>query len=138
MTRSVTSVAHIGSRLDSSALFLLKTRADPVAFMAGPALGIADDELATGIGLFTAEPLGAEVLRIVEETFSGMILGKSVLLDFFGDGGGVFAQVTSDVFKRRSRVKAVFNVKTVFDCKVFVVSWNVFAHDRILSLLTES
>lgn len=66
MTRSVTPVAHIGSRLDFSALFPLKTGADAVAFMAGAALDIADDELVTGIGLFAMEAVDTEVIRVIE------------------------------------------------------------------------
>ena len=66
MTRLVTSVAHIGRRLDPCALFPFKTRADTVAFMARPALGITDDEFVTGIGLFTAEAVNAEVIRVIE------------------------------------------------------------------------
>lgn len=66
MTLFLTSIADIWCFLDLPAGFPFKVGADTVAFMAGTAEGIADDQLATCICFFTVIPVDAEVVRIVE------------------------------------------------------------------------
>ena len=69
MTFFLTSIADIWCFLDLPAGFPFKAGADTVAFMAGTAEGIADDQLATCVRFFTVIPVDTEVVRIVETSF---------------------------------------------------------------------
>ena len=66
MTFFLTSIADIWCFLDLPAGFPFKAGAYTVAFMAGTAEGIADDQLATCVRFFTVIPVDTEVVRIVE------------------------------------------------------------------------
>ena len=59
MTLFLTSIADIWCFLDLPAGFPFKAGADTVAFMAGTAEGIADDQLATCVCFFTVIPVDA-------------------------------------------------------------------------------
>ena len=70
--------------------------ADLVAFEAGTALPVTDEELLTNIGPLAAEAVDTEVLRIIEAAFVPGIHG-AVELYLLGDRGRILAEVAADV-----------------------------------------
>ena len=61
-----TAVADIGCVFHPFAAFAFKTGTDAVAFVTGAALCITNDQFVTGICLFAAIAVYAEVIRIIK------------------------------------------------------------------------
>jgi len=49
--------------------------------------------------------------------------------NLFGDGTGIFAEVTSNLLKRSPCIQLAFHIKSVCGGKMFMVSWDIFTHD---------
>lgn len=85
MFRRRAAIADKGSFRNPPALLPLKVLTDLVADMAGTAEGIAEENLSAGIGLFAAEAVDAEVMRVVKTAFIPCV-GGSVFEDFIRNG----------------------------------------------------
>lgn len=119
----VAAVAHERGLFHAWAAFPFETRADAVALMTGAAQGIADDELAAGVGFLTAVTVNAEVIGIVKAAAVPGV-NRSVFPDLPGDGGGVLTEVPGDFTERPAFVEGLFDELAVIQGKVFVVAWN--------------
>lgn len=93
------AITDKGSPVQTEAGFLLKPRAHQVTFMAGPAQGITDPDLLTGICLFAAEPVDTKVIRIIEAPLVPGVQSP-MPLDLLIDGGRIFTQELGYVFER--------------------------------------
>ena len=82
---------------------------DRIAFEAGTAQRITENNLLTCICLFTAEPMDTEVIRIIETAFVPGVLNP-MEFDLLGDGGGVFTQESGDILKGAPLIKGMLNV----------------------------
>ena len=123
----VTANTGIRSFIKSSAVFPIKIGAGLVTGGAGSAFDTAYKNLPTGIGLFAAIPMDAEVFYIVKSAL--MIPARqAVCLDFFRDGSRIFTQVSGNVLESTAFIQRIFNVYTVFKGKMFLVTGNIFAH----------
>lgn len=97
---------------------------------------MAKEYLPAGIGLIAVIPFGAEVLGVKEKAFTGIMHSEPVFPDFFGNGRRIFTEISCDVFEGRTRIETVFDVKAIFNCEMFMISRDIFAHDDVLSLLS--
>ena len=80
-TAFITSVTDIRSPVDPVAALFYEVLAMVVTGRAGGTLDVTEDDLSADIGFVTVEAFGAEVLRVIEETFTGVILREPVLFD---------------------------------------------------------
>ena len=62
----ITAVADIGRVFHPLTAFAFETGTDAVAFVAGTALCITDDQLVTGIRLFAAIAMNTEIIRVIK------------------------------------------------------------------------
>lgn len=122
------SVADIGSLIQAITAFFFEVLAGLIAGGARSAFDTAEDDLAAGIGLFTVITMNTEVLSIIKGAFV-IPVGQAVSLDLLGNGGGIFTQETRDILKGSTFVQLVFNVDTVFEGKVFLITGYIFTHD---------
>ncbi len=123
----VAAIADIRGLVQPSAAFSDKIAACLVAGRAGSAFDPAEDDLATDIRLPAMVSVDAEVVGVVESTLV-IPVAEAVLFDLFRNGRGVFAQKTCDVLKGRSFGKRLFNVETIPQGEVFLVSRYKIAH----------
>ena len=93
----------------------------------GSTFNAAKDHLSAGIGLPAVIPVNTEVFGIIESTLV-IPVRKAVRFDFLGDGSRILAQKLSDIFKRRTFVQFIFNVNTIFESEMFLVSGYIFTH----------
>lgn len=119
----VAAVAHERGLFNPWAAFPFETRADAVALMARSAQGVANDELAAGVGFLTAVTVNAEVIRIVEAAAVPGVNG-SVFPDLPGNGGRILAEVPGDFAERSAFVEGLFDELPVIESKMLVVAWN--------------
>ncbi len=96
MTRLITSVADIGSPIQTITAFRFKARTDLIALMTGAACVITDDQLVAGIGLFTAEPMDTEVVRVVK-TASIPGVDTAMTKDLLRDRRRILAEIASNI-----------------------------------------
>lgn len=121
----ITAITDIRSLFNTFTQFRLKARAYLVALMAGTAKGITQDEFVTGIRLFTMKAVNTKVVRIVEgASVPGVDLPVKPYL--FRDSGGIFAEVTGDISERYTGIQCVFDIQTVINGQVQVVSRDQF------------
>ena len=91
--------------------------------MAAAAFCIADDQLVTGIRLLAAVTMNAEVIRVIETPpVSGV--DPPVTQDFLGNGGWIFTEITSNIGKCHATIQSLFNIQSVINRQVFIVSRN--------------
>lgn len=95
----LTPVADIGGPVDSVAAFFFKILAVVVAGRTRGTLDAAKNDLFTNVGLSAAEAFFAEVLRVEEEAFAGVILRQPVFTDFLRDRGRILAQIAGNIFE---------------------------------------
>lgn len=107
-----TAIAYERRLLNLTAMFPFKITADIVAFVAGPAFGITNNKLSAGIGLFTMEAVDTKIIRVIKRAPVPRIDG-SVPPYFFGDSGGILAEIFGDLTERLSFIKAIFNIDPV-------------------------
>ena len=72
--------------------------ADGIAFVAGPAESVADEELVAGIGPFAGEAVDTEVVWIGEGTPVPRVEGP-VQFDLLRYGGRILAKVLGDLLE---------------------------------------
>ena len=96
MPRLFTAVADIWSMLYLVAAFAFKTGTYAVAFVAGAAFRIADNQLAAGVFLFTMIAMDAEVIRVVKAAYVPGI-DLSVPKDLLGNGGRILTEITGNM-----------------------------------------
>ena len=123
----VTAIADVRSFIKSCAAFPLKIGAGLVTGGAGSAFDTTDENLPTGIGLFTVIPMDTEVLCIVKSALM-IPVRQAMCLDFFRDGSRIFTQVFGNDFEGTAFIQRIFNVYTVFKGKMFLVTGNIVAH----------
>ena len=106
-------------------MFKHKAFAVLVAYMTGVAEVVTDDQLIADIGSFTAEAMDAEVVGVVERTFVPGV-ERPVPADFFGDGGGILAEIFGDILERLTLVQSLLNEPPVIERQMLSVSGNHF------------
>ena len=89
--------------------------------MAGPAPGIADNELVTGVGLFTVDAMDTEVIRVVEASPVPGI-DPPVPKDLFRDSSGIFAKKAGNVRDRHTIVQGLLDIQPVINGQMLMVS----------------
>ena len=73
--------------------------------------------------------MDTEVFGIQEESSAGIEVGQTVGTDLFGNGAGIFAEITCNVFERGTGIQLVLNIKSVCSSKMLMVTRNIFTHD---------
>ena len=68
-----------------------------------------------------------EVFCIIEGTFV-IPVRKAVSPDFFRDRGRILAQKPGNILKGCALVQFIFDIDTVFEGKMFLVTRNIFTH----------
>jgi len=121
------SVANIGSFVQPVAPFLFKVFAGLVASWTGSTLNTAKDNLAAGIGLFAVIAMDTEVLSIIKGTLM-VPVGQAMALYLFRDSGRILTKEFGAILKGCTFVQFIFNVNTIFKCKMFLVTWDIFTH----------
>ena len=117
----ITAIADIRSFLYLLAGLSFKARADVVASTAGTAKGITDDELVASVGLLTTEAMDTKVVGIVK-TAPVPCVYNTMLPNLFGDSGRIFAEIFGNFPKGFAFIKRFFNVLSVSQRKMFVVT----------------
>jgi hypothetical protein len=97
------SVAYVRSLVQTRTGFFYKTRADTVAFVAGSAHGITNDEFVTGVCLFTTKSVYTKVIRTIEATTIPSVQ-YPVETNFLGDGCGILTEKFRDVLEGNTLV----------------------------------
>jgi hypothetical protein len=92
------SVAYVRSFVQTGTGFFYKTRADTVAFVAGSAHGITDNQFVAGVCLFATKSVNAKVIRIIEAATIPSVQNP-VEPNFLGDGGRILTQEFRNVLK---------------------------------------
>lgn len=98
-----------------------------IAVWTGSTFDTAKDNLPTGIGLLTMISVNTEIFGIIEGSFV-IPVRKAMSLYFFGDGSRILTQKSGDIFKRSPFIQFIFNVNTVIQSKVFLVTGDISAH----------
>ena len=122
------SVADIRGFVQASTAFFFEVLAGLIAGGARSAFDTAEDDLAADIGLFAVIPMDTEILSIIKGAFV-IPVRQAMGLYFLGNSRGILAQETSDILKGSAFVKLVFDVDTVLEGKVFLVTGYIFTHD---------
>ena len=94
----------------------------------GSAFDTAEDDLTTGIGLFTVITMDTEVLGIIKGALV-IPVRETVSLYLFGNSSRILAQEPSDILKRSTFIQLIFDVDTVFEGKMFLVARYIFTHN---------
>ena len=128
-------ITNIGSGIDPGTVFPFKAGTDAVALMAGTAFCIAYDQLVTGIRLLAVVTMNAEVIRVIE-TPPVPGVDPPVTQDLFGNGGWIFAEITSYIGKCHALIQSLFNIQSVINRQMFIVSRYQFGHSNLLSTAT--
>ena len=123
-----TSIADIRSLVQAITALFVEVLAGLIAGRAGCAFDTTEDDLAAGIGLFTVITMDTEILSIIKGAFV-IPVGQPMCLYLLGNGSRILAQKASNILKGSAFVQFVFNVDTVFECKVFLVTRYIFTHD---------
>ena len=121
------TVADIGCLIEAVTAFPYKVRAGLVTGGAGSASHIAEDDLTAYIGLTAVIAVYAEVVRVIEGAFM-IPVTEPVRSDLLGDGGRVFTEIFSDLFKGEGLIQRPFNISAVIEGKMFLVTGYVFTH----------
>ena len=121
--RPVTAVTDIRGLIQTPAMFQDEILAGLVAGGTGPggAFDAAEDDLVTDIGLTAMVSMDTEVFGIIKSAFV-IPVAETVFPHFLGDSGWIFAEEAGDVFKRSTIGKSFFDVETVFQGKMLLVS----------------
>ena len=64
-----------------------------------------------------------EVLRVVEEAVVKVRIMNPVSLNLFGNRRRILAQMDGNLLKGKPLILGILDVESVFECKVFLVSW---------------
>ena len=123
-----TTIADIRSLVQAITAFFFEVLAGLIAGRARSAFDTAEDDLAADLGLFAVIPMDTEILSIIKGTFV-IPVRQAMGLYFLRNSRGILAQETSDILKGRAFVKLIFDVDTVFEGKVFLVTGYIFTHD---------
>ena len=124
----LTAVADVGSPVETAALLFDERMTHLIAFDAGSAFRVAEDDLTADIGLTTAKASGTEIMRVVEDPF-GVHIIHPVEPDLFGDRSGIFTEESGDVLKGTSLLQRILDILSVSEGKVFLITWNDTGHN---------
>ena len=115
------AIADIRRMLYLIAAFTFKAGAYAVAFVAGAAFRIADNQLVTGVCLFAAIPMDTEVIGVVEAS-SVPGIDPSVTKDFLRYGCRVLTEITGYIREWYIGIQRILNIYPVIDGQMFMIS----------------
>lgn len=99
----VTTVADVGSLIETVTAFPYKVRTGLVAGGAGSAFHLTEDELTTHICFSAVITVDTEVVGIIKSAFM-IPVAEAVGSDFLGDSSGIFAEISGGLLKRKAPV----------------------------------
>lgn len=124
-----TAIANVRSPNEPQTALFLKAFTGLVASRTGSTFDTAHEQLLACIGLLTMITMDTEVVCVIEGTFMIPVRCPTGLY-LLGDSSRVLAKEASNVLKGCALIQFGFNIDTVIKSKVFLVTRNVFTHNK--------
>ena len=134
----VTAIANIGSTDEPLTTLLLIILTMLITRRTGCTLDVAKNDFATNICLLAMIPVYAKVLGVKKKSFPRVVIRQPVGTNLLGDGTRILTEVLCNLFERDASTQCTLYILSVRSSQMFMVAWNILAHDELLPLLSEA